>query len=1818
MKWQDILKYTGVGGTISVFLLIGLILNLSGMSYTFDGDKFCVENCYSEIRVNSTYWEIKVEHAGDKDVIFKKTTRSRTLWLNLDKIDEFVTTDPNIKTELLVGAINRTSTEYNEEYGFLRPLKDGDTLIHRNTKSKTSPSRIIIHGNKSAELDVKWSFILNDPLMKKIDIDPVWKGINEKNIFPVLLYNKADLTHGEAIFEIENPFNKSISLDDLNFNFKQLKGSKIKDFEVLVNYSESYQSPIHGEFTEIKTCKELDNVTNISSNYDCSELISDVIGYETKYKESWKESDILPGKSKIKLTANWDAQIGKQSLDWIPTLNLEKTKFGLTDDITLTKNKWAWWNSSWDSKISITIDSNKVEDNLTDFPIYLDMSDFPQFFFDNVTSTGGDIRILNDDETIELPREIVNLTTGSNIGEIHFKANLSTIENTTFYIYYNNSDATNYPVSGTYGAQNVWDKNYTGVFHIKTGDTIFNDSTSKGNDGTFVNNAGVNNAQSQVGGSALELDGTTDYATFPNDVLHNKSVGTLSFWGRPEVLGPGFRYIVGASAHGGDELFYRVLGDGSVLSAVQNSYAFNNLPAGSWATGNWYYTANTWNRTHTLMYFNNTLVEANPFIAGSPNNNSGARAGDSWIGDAWDGEDWDGQIDEFRGSDINRSGEWMATEYNNQFSPSTFYTIGEEEYETFLFPNITLNSPQNRFNSSSQDMIFNITGWDETNLTNVSLYGNWSGGWHLNETNTSGINDTFYIFPKTIADGYYLWAASGTDNDSQTTFTENQTFLIDSIFPLVDYVAPTEINEENKSQTWIFVNVSLTETNFKNITFGLYWDNLTIVNITTRTTESLYQINWTDLPNGKFTYNVSVMDLSGNENVTSNRNITLDTNNPLIEFVSPTLANDSLADSTWIYANVSLIELNFQNITFNLYNSTGFLINQTFRTTKGLEINWTELAGDNYYYNAETFDVFSLYNSTGNRTISLTTFSMFFEGIEGNNTAELGGPYNLIANSTANVTICVDIDHPAFGDNYSCGYGLDFNFTLNYFRNTSFSDLTTSQIHNFTDNETFFNLTFNSHQYDEADNLSINISGVGSPEDLTFYNANSTPNLLNASNYKALIDRFFHGTLLGPNIYTHEFFDGVNETNLSYSTAGKKIIYVLIDDILSLKSDYTFFLNFSGYEFGFEFEELFPDFDLIDESLTTGQLNLGLFIGSANATKQEFVHDDFEDSSFDTDMWEKTADFVDSSGDCTRTRTTTEADGKLTLLSQTTHGGSGSVNCGAGTTSVFGNRSWINLEASEDVSLNISFSYTGVEDNALCNGYGQMIFGGFAEWTSMIRTGDGGVETSKSDLIIDFKKFNTTHWEMNITGYESFSTISFTHWKNWTSGQASAGALTNPSYDPLIYFQPIPLQFDAYADAASTQCDSASSSLNVHWVNKTLYNRSNGTIISDSVFDSSSNIITATLGQVGLKPNDELIFGYLSADDGVTWDSVTFDGENSFSEPGKHIKYKIEINMTNPGYKNFTTFITEINISTEQGNVSDLFIDVGDDGVIDSIISQELNDTNRNTQVNLSYIDLSSFFNANNAYSVINGTITYPHTYKIPVSINSSTKGLLVLNGVNFTYDPNPILFNKTKIQETLDDSTNKTIFRIPFSSFNSTTSSANVTINDVRYDYAGGNKTILFTLHDALYQLNKTFSILYHYSRWDFSFVPQFVNYLEFIPNSPTSVDVSPFGQDNNTAILNITNYLYDGNVADLSVYLNGTFGCISMNISTDNNISNSNEINESWLTLKQDSIYLEPVNIWMWANYSCSGWSNFTLFNPDLYFRQCVDGGLCSTSLT
>ena len=287
-------------------------------------------------------------------------------------------------------------------------------------------------------------------------------------------------------------------------------------------------------------------------------------------------------------------------------------------------------------------------------------------------------------------------------------------------------------------------------------------------------------------------------------------------------------------------------------------------------------------------------------------------------------------------------------------------------------PNVTLSyPPQNHIYTDPSPLIFNATITAESQLTNCSLWTNHTGAWTLNQTeavtgttNTTSFNITF------PTDNTFIWNIQCSDILNQNDWgNSNRTVLIDRSNPLVAFISPTEDNDTIFSRNYIYAEISLTENNFKNITFSLY-NSTDLVNQTTFLTSTL-NINWTNLPSEIYFYNVTVYDIANNSNVTTTRKITLDTILPALSFIAPTENSGVELEQEWIFLNTTIIETNFKNITFFLYNSSG-LINQTTYQNQTTQINFTSSSENKtYYYNATIFDFAGNYNSTETRNITL-------------------------------------------------------------------------------------------------------------------------------------------------------------------------------------------------------------------------------------------------------------------------------------------------------------------------------------------------------------------------------------------------------------------------------------------------------------------------------------------------------------------------------------------------------------------------------------------------------------------------------------------------------------------------------------------------------------------------------------------------------------------------------------------------------------------------------------------------------------------------------
>jgi len=371
-----------------------------------------------------------------------------------------------------------------------------------------------------------------------------------------------------------------------------------------------------------------------------------------------------------------------------------------------------WYNSPWLYRKKITVDKDKVSGTgtISDYVNYIDLSDLGSDFFDDVKSGGGDIRITTSDGETEVPREVVSCDTTAETGEVHFKGDVDGSTDTDFYIYYGNSGASDYATNATYGAENVWNSNYKVASH----DGGKTNSTSNGNDGT------VNGATLTTGkiGDAYDFDGSNDYCSVANIPEFNQDF-SLSCWIKRGATGTD-DYIFGrGTSSSTDSALHCGFRDTNYLTFAFYSDDLNTATTYT-DTTNWHHIVFTYDYStkEKKIYYDNSNV-----ATGTGTGNPDFGTVDLILGNApfATGNFFNGNIDEVRVSTTLLSSDYISTEYNNQSSPSTFYTIGSQEEEEDL---TVITVPPFTLTATLLNPTLQVGPYPEPQADRVSVYIN--------------------------------------------------------------------------------------------------------------------------------------------------------------------------------------------------------------------------------------------------------------------------------------------------------------------------------------------------------------------------------------------------------------------------------------------------------------------------------------------------------------------------------------------------------------------------------------------------------------------------------------------------------------------------------------------------------------------------------------------------------------------------------------------------------------------------------------------------------------------------------------------------------------------------------------------------------------------------------------------------------------------------------------------------------------------------------------------------------------------------------------
>jgi len=335
---------------------------------------------------------------------------------------------------------------------------------------------------------------------------------------------------------------------------------------------------------------------------------------------------------------------------------------------------------------------------------------------------------------------------------------------TNYYLYYDkdHADNANVGITNSAVAENVWDSNFKGIYHLVDGASTSStyDSSTEDNDGTKKDANEPNETTSAKIGNAQDCDSANDHIYKASASFLSDTVGTVEGWFYIEDTAS---TIWGASDNTrADRFFYcTAFFDGADedddrlrIMHYDNAVMVYRLwtQANSLSKNTWHHIVVISSGTAISAYINNVLQTLTV--------NSGANNGD-WFGDLTNvnmfsiaalrynsgtvNTPMGGMIDEVRVSSTNRSAAWIGASYYSQ--KDSLLTYGSEEP---LSAEIT-NTPDNygfgvlAVNTTGNTTVAYFTLNNTGNcVVDVTIQGtNLTGGddtWTLSGTATPGEN----------------------------------------------------------------------------------------------------------------------------------------------------------------------------------------------------------------------------------------------------------------------------------------------------------------------------------------------------------------------------------------------------------------------------------------------------------------------------------------------------------------------------------------------------------------------------------------------------------------------------------------------------------------------------------------------------------------------------------------------------------------------------------------------------------------------------------------------------------------------------------------------------------------------------------------------------------------------------------------------------------------------------------------------------------------------------------------------------------------------
>lgn len=360
---------------------------------------------------------------------------------------------------------------------------------------------------------------------------------------------------------------------------------------------------------------------------------------------------------------------------------------------------------------NLTVDNTQVSTvsntDLTNFPVLISLTDADLAISAGfVTSSNGfDIAFTSSDGTTQLDHELeeYNSGTGQILAWVRFPT-LNATTDTEFFMYFGNSSQTTDQSVNT-----TWDSNYQLVMHMDD----LTDATANGNNGTDNGTGGTGSSAGILGNARVFSQADGDFISVADDAtIDITGAITLSAWVNIDNFGTTPDLLTKGDYNESYGTWLRT--DNTARFADDGTTRVTSVATiGSGTTG---YVTFTNSGTETAVYINGTNKVTGTLASFTNNNDPFFISTAAYPLNGW--------VDEVRVSNIARSDDWVITEYNNQFTPGSFYSETDESpvlanIETFnttataggaavlISESITLTTP---FVDSVESATIQITG----------------------------------------------------------------------------------------------------------------------------------------------------------------------------------------------------------------------------------------------------------------------------------------------------------------------------------------------------------------------------------------------------------------------------------------------------------------------------------------------------------------------------------------------------------------------------------------------------------------------------------------------------------------------------------------------------------------------------------------------------------------------------------------------------------------------------------------------------------------------------------------------------------------------------------------------------------------------------------------------------------------------------------------------------------------------------------------------------------------------------------------------------